>query len=76
MSRRTVYHVTRDKGGWKVTLKGAHRASARTDTRVEAVQRGKELARAAPPGQVIIHREDGVIQTEYTYGKDPERSKG
>lgn len=28
------------------------------------------------PAQVVIHKKDGKIQTEYTYGLDPRRSKG
>ena len=27
-------------------------------------------------GQVVIHKQDGTIQTEHTYGKDPYPPKG
>jgi hypothetical protein len=40
------------------------------------VQSAKDLAKAQPLGQVVIHRTDGQIQTEHTYGKDPHPPKG
>lgn len=41
-----------------------------------AIARAKELARKAGLGQVVVHGEDGKIQTEYTYGRDPNPPKG
>ena len=37
---------------------------------------GKELAKKAPLGQIKIHKQDGTIQTEHTYGQDPYPPKG
>ncbi len=77
MAKRTVYHVTKDSDGWKVSKEGAERASARTDTKAEAVDRARELAHNVPGlSQVKVHREDNVIQTEYTYGDDPRKYPG
>lgn len=77
MSKRKVYHVTpSSRGGWDVQAEGSKRASAHTDNKTDAVVRGKELAKAADLGQIKIHKQDGTIQTEHTYGKDPERYKG
>ena len=45
-------------------------------TKTEAVARGKELAKKPALGQLIVNKQDGKIQTEYTYGNDPKRSKG
>jgi len=76
MSRK-VYHVTKDHGGpWKGTVEGANRASVSAETKAEAIARTTELARSAPLGQVVIHKENGVIQSERTYGKDPTRYPG
>lgn len=76
MSRK-VYHVTKQNGGpWKGTAEGASRASVTAETKAEAVARTAGLARSAPLGQVVIHKENGVIQSERTYGKDPSRYPG
>ena len=77
MGKRKVYHVTPSgKGGWNVQKEGAKRASDHLGTKAEAVARGKELAKSGSLGQIKIHGQDGRIQTEHTYGKDPERYKG
>lgn len=57
--------------GWDVKQEGGKRASGNFSTKQEAIQRGKELAKNAPLGQIKIHGQDGKIQTEHTYGKDP-----
>lgn len=72
MTDRKVYHVTKNRGkGWAVKREGAQRASGNFSTKQQAVQRGKNLAKNAPLGQIKIHGRDGKIQTEHTYGKDP-----
>ncbi len=72
MSNRKVYHVTYDTDDqkWKGKLVGAERASVSADTKEEAVERTKEIAKAAPLSQIIIHTKHG-IETEHTYGDDP-----
>ena len=76
-SKRQVYHVTSgtDKN-WKVTKEGASRASGCFDNKTDAVERGKELAKSGPEGQIIIHKKDGTFQTEHTYKNDPFPPKG
>ncbi len=77
MAKRTTYHVTKNQGkGWKVIKEGAERATGNFDTKKQAVSRGKELAKSAPLGQIKIHSQDGKIQTEHTYGKDPYPPEG
>lgn len=76
MPDRKVYHVTKDTDGWQVKAEGADRATARTSSKEQAVAKATELAKAAELGQLIIHREDGSIEKEHTYGKDPERHPG
>jgi hypothetical protein len=36
----------------------------------------KELAKSFPKAQGVIHKQNGKIQTEYTYGSDPYPPKG
>lgn len=77
MGKRKVYHVTENSDdGWNVKKEGSQRASGNFGTKNEAVQRGKELAKNAPLGQIKIHGQDGKIQTEHTYGKDPYPPEG
>ncbi len=74
---RKVYHVVPNpNGGWLVKEEKNKNPSARADRKPEAVARAKELAKKAKLGQVIIHKRNGQIQTEYTYGEDPRRTKG
>ncbi len=77
MANRPTYHVTpRPDGQWQAKAEGASRASVVAKTKAEAVTRARELAKSHPLAQVIIHRSDGTIQTEHTYGKDPHPPKG
>lgn len=34
------------------------------------------IAKGSVPSQVVIYKRNGRIQSERTYGQDPERSKG
>ena len=77
MPKRKTYHVTpRTNGGWDVKEENASRVSSRHDTKAEAIARAKELAKKQTHGQVIIHKQDGTIQTEHTYGDDPHPPRG
>ena len=76
MSKRQVFHVTPDQGDWKVKREGAERASKTFEKKEAAVNYGREKAKNQDLGQVIIHKKDGTIQTEHTYGKDPCPPKG
>lgn len=76
MSRK-IYDVTEGSdGNWKGTLRGAGRASVSASTKAKALERTIELVKKAPIGQVVIHKRGGGIQSERTYGADPERSPG
>ncbi len=63
-------------GGWKVKEENASKALSKHDTKDDAVNRAKEVAKNQDLGQVVIHKQDGTIQTEHTYGKDPYPPKG
>jgi hypothetical protein len=55
---------------------GAKRAAKVFESKKDAIARGKELAKHAGLGQVRVHGRDGDIEAEYTYGKDPRKSRG
>ena len=77
MPKRKVYHVTHDSGGgWNVQGEGNKTRSGHFDSKDEAIERGKELAKQGTLGQIKIHKKDGTIQTEHTYGEDPKKYQG
>ncbi len=77
MTKRKTYHVTPNTdGGWKVKEENASRALSTHDTKADAINRAKEVAKNQDLGQVVIHKRDMTIQTEHTYGKDPHPPKG
>ncbi len=70
---RKVYDVRPNpKGGWDVRPPGGGSAGHHA-RKTEAVADARQRAQAAPLGQVRVHGRDGRIQTEWTYGKDPQR---
>jgi hypothetical protein len=74
-TNRTVYHVVPDAGGerWLITQEnGGFRQEHRT--KEEAVNAAKERARGQEPSQVKVHKSDGNMEYESTYGDDPSRS--
>ena len=76
MSDRKTYHITSKDDHWQVKARGAQRATRLFDTKEKAVEFGREIAKNSELGQIVIHRKDGVIQTEHTYGHDPRKTKG
>ena len=72
---RKVYHVVPADKGWLVKL-AKNKTGTKFKTKTEAVAAAKKLGKEAKLGQVIVHKKDGKIQTEYTYGLDPKESKG
>lgn len=76
MPKRQVIHVTPDGDNWKVQRTGSARPSKVFDNKSDAVGRAIDQAKNQPLSQVVIHKKDGTIQTEHTYGKDPYPPKG
>ena len=71
---RVVYHVVPDASGdkWVVSQENAaHRTEH--ETKDEAVKEAKRLAQEAELGQVKVHKKDGNMEYESTYGEDPRR---
>jgi hypothetical protein len=75
--KRVIYHVTSAGDAWRVKRVGARRAASVCADKRKAVAKAKALAsKSSQLGQVRVHGSDGDIQTEYTYGADPRRSRG
>lgn len=65
-------HVVSDGDDWLVRRAGAQRASARTDTQQQAIDRALEIARNSGGAEVNIHGRNGQIRDKRTIGKrDP-----
>jgi len=77
MGQRRTYHVTpTGKGDWKVKAEDKSRAAGVHQNKSEAIAQARDLAKANPKGQVVIHKRDGTIQAEHTYGSDPYPPRG
>ena len=79
MAQRKVYHIVPNPGqekDWKIKEENIDEPLGLFSNKVEAIEKAKEIAKANEPSQIIVHREDGQIQTEYTYGDDPRKYKG
>lgn len=72
---RVVYHVVPNSSAerWVVSQENAS-FRREFDTKEEAVEFAKERARAEELGQVKVHKKDGNMEYESTYGEDPRRS--
>jgi hypothetical protein len=67
--------VSPNGGDWKVKSVGNQRASALCNTKAEAVERAREIARNQNL-EMIVQNSDGKIGWRNSYGNDPESSKG
>ncbi len=68
-------HVMPSGGKWSVRTTGAKRATAVFDTQKEALEKGRELAKAART-ELYVHGADGRIRERSSYGNDPYPPKG
>ena len=74
---RSVYHVTARDGKWVVTRQGHPDGEYDSfETKDEAIERARDEAGKATPSQVVVHRTDGTIEHEFTYGADPYPPRG
>jgi len=69
---RKVYHVVPNSSAekWLVTQENAS-FRREFDTKEEAVEEARKLAQSAELGQIKVHRKDGNMEYESTYGEDP-----
>jgi hypothetical protein len=73
--KRDVYHVVPNASAekWVVSQENAE-FRREFDKKEEAEEFAKARAREAELGQVKVHKRDGNMEYESTYGDDPERS--
>ena len=75
-SNRTVYEVVPSSSGtkWLVTIEDDDQFREEYDSQEKAVEAAKTRARLDEPSQVKVHKSDGNMDYESTYGHDPRRS--
>lgn len=69
-------HVTpHPEGGWQVKGENNSRATARTDTQIDAISIARDIARRQE-SELLIHGRDGKIREKDSYGNDSFPPKG
>lgn len=61
--------VPHPDGGWQVKGEGNSRATVRTETQREAIERARSIAQNQG-SELIIHRLNGTIREKDSHGKD------
>ncbi|MCG8531031.1 MAG: DUF2188 domain-containing protein [Desulfovibrionales bacterium] len=81
--KRTTFYVRNFDGKWKVKREGAEKEYCTCDTKLEGIKIARQLASEAAPAEIIIEKEDGTFQQEWTHKKcsvlfedDPECKTG
>jgi len=71
---RKVYHAVPSGSMWQVKHSGDVLSTHLYKT--DAINSGREVAKRNQPSQLVIHLANGEIETEYTYGDDPNPPRG
>jgi uncharacterized protein YdaT len=76
MSKQRDYHVVpnKERGCWDVERERAKRSSGHFDTKSEAMERGRDLAKDTGV-ELVEHSKDGKIADPDSYGRDPNPPK-
>ena len=75
--KRAVFHSSLTKqDGWVVTADGetVSRHDNQKLAEMAARKAGRKAYEKGGLGQAVLHKRDGTIREERTYGKDPERT--
>lgn len=69
-------HVTpHPAGGWQVKGEGNSKATVRTSTQREAIDRARAISRNQG-SELVIHRPNGMIRDKDSHGRDPFPPRG
>lgn len=74
--KREIYHVLWERNHWTIKKEKSRTGNGKFQNKEEALQKGRSIARSKRLGQLIVHKKDGKVQTEFTYKKDPHPPKG
>ncbi|OPY99252.1 hypothetical protein A5906_26355 [Bradyrhizobium sacchari] len=78
MSKRQVFHSVPKGDGWAVEQSGKVISNHRTQAASEsaAIKAGHRAQDNGGLGQAVLHKSNGQIREERTYGADPRNIKG
>jgi uncharacterized protein DUF2188 len=78
MAKRQVFHSVPKGNAWAVEQHGKVVSSHRTQKASEAaaIKAGHRAQDAGGLGQAVLHKSNGQIREERTYGADPRNIKG
>lgn len=78
MARRVFHSAPNSKGGWSVKSNGRTISNHRKQSAAEraATSAGRRVRAAGGLSQAVLHRADGTIREERTYGSDPRKTPG
>lgn len=69
-------HVTpHPAGGWQVKREGNSKATVRTSTQKEAIDRARAISKNQG-SELVIHRLNGMIRDKDSHGRDPFPPRG
>ena len=63
-------HVVSHEGEWAVKGEGNTKSTKITETKAEAIEIAKRIAKKNK-SEVVIHKRDGTISDKDSHGKDP-----
>jgi poly(hydroxyalkanoate) granule-associated protein len=69
---KKVFHISPHDEGWKLMLEGKKDPVSVHSTKDEAMTAAREAAKKAEPSQVVVHKMDGTIQSQFGYGEEAE----
>ena len=77
-NRRQIFHSTRTRLGWAVREGGETLSRHRTQKEAESAARAasRDAWLSGGLAQAVLHKKDGTIREEHTYGRDPHSSPG
>lgn len=74
MAQLRIYHVRHRDDAWVVEAEDAKQPSASEARKSDAVKRAREIAENQQPSRLIVHKQDGTVQNETSYGDVEEAS--
>ena len=76
--KRNIYHVVHNNQTekWDIKQAGLNYNINSFELKKDAEKIAVSMAKIVQPSQVKIHRLNGKIQKEWTYGNDPEKYLG
>jgi hypothetical protein len=78
MAKRQIFHSIKTMDGWVVKRDGGKVSTHGSQEACEAaaIQAGRKAYKDGGLGQAVLHKSDGTIREERTYGGDPEKTPG